>query len=75
MRTILSVTSALLLLVTVSACGDKADEGCEDGAKQCSEDILQSCNDGGWEDEQDCALDGEICHSEGGAHCMPMGSM
>jgi hypothetical protein len=62
-----------ILLALTIACGDKEEETeaetCTSGDLQCSGDILQACNAGAWEEAQDCAAEGMICHEEMG-HCM-----
>jgi hypothetical protein len=70
------MTRKTWMLVTMLAglgagCGDKAASCEEEAAHQCDGDVLQVCSDGTWEDEQDCAADGMMCHAEGG-HCMEM---
>jgi hypothetical protein len=68
---ILVLTSPFALVI---ACGDDHEhEHCDDdGAYQCTDDdMLQVCTDGAWEDDEDCAAQGLMCHAEMG-HCMSM---
>jgi len=64
---------SLLPLFLVVGCGDKDDDtagACTTDAVQCADgDVLQICVDGAWEDTEDCAEQGMVCHAEMG-HCM-----
>ena len=61
-----------LLVISLSACGDK-DGGGECGAEgeyQCDGTMLQICDaDLAWADDTDCSEMGMECHAEMG-HCM-----
>jgi hypothetical protein len=63
----------LLLLALTIACTEKEEETeagtCTSGDLQCDGDTLQACTEGAWENAQDCAAEGMICHEEMG-HCM-----
>ena len=63
---------SLLTVAALVACGEteaEAEPECDDGAQQCDGDVVQYCVEGLWEDTQDCAADGLMCHAELG-HCM-----
>ena len=59
----------LTALLVVAACGSEPE--CEEAALQCEGDVLQECGADGWEDLEDCAANGQMCHEEMG-HCMDM---
>ncbi len=59
----------LMILLALAACEDEVEEACTDGEARCDGDVLQECIDEGWEDLDDCAVDGLVCHEEMG-HCM-----
>ena len=52
----------LMVAGALISCGDDKEEGCEEGVFQCDGDVLQVCLDGGFEDEEDCAESGMMCH-------------
>ncbi len=67
---------SLLPLFIAVGCGDKDDDtaggSCSTDEVQCTDaDVLQTCVDGAWEDTEDCAEQGLMCHEEMG-HCMEM---
>jgi len=64
-----SRTSLLFTLLFAVACGSESE--CEEAALQCEGDVLQECGADGWEDLEDCAANGQMCHEEMG-HCMDM---
>jgi len=72
----LRITVLFALPFLLIGCGDKDDETCEDAAIQCSDDILQECVDGVWEESEDCLAADMICHDMGDdSHCMMEGEM
>ena len=65
----LSRLGQIAILAFVAACGSEPE--CEEAAMQCDGDVLQECGADGWEDLEDCAANGQMCHEEMG-HCMDM---
>jgi hypothetical protein len=60
----------IVLLLPLLGVGCEGGEDCTtEGEFRCDGDVLQECVDGSFEDNEDCADDGMMCHAEMG-HCM-----
>lgn len=53
----------------LAGCGPEPCD--QDGATRCVDEVAQTCVDGGWEETQDCAAEGLVCHEheEDVFHC------
>jgi len=66
-----TLIQAIALATLLAGCGDDAEGTCdENGALQCNGDVLETCDDGLWVEEQDCGSDDMICHETDDSHCM-----
>jgi hypothetical protein len=69
MNALTRLSFVAIALGALAACG--GDPECTTGEFDCDGDMLLECVDEVWEDSQDCAADGMMCHADGG-HCMEM---
>lgn len=60
-RRLRSAVLLAALLMSGSACAV-----CSDAATRCRGDVAQSCEDGDWVDERDCASTGHTCSTDPG---------
>ncbi len=67
-----SVLAVVAALAMAAGCSDDDKADCEAGEMRCNGDAVEICGESGWEQQTDCAEQGEICYLvEGEAVCVP----